>query len=68
MSNSNIQTQVLDPLFDNEFDISKFYSFLKELLPDFKIIEKTFLFVMNTKNMLNQHNFVEIIGGIVKTH
>lgn len=40
MSNSNIQTQVLDPLFDNEFDISKFYSFLKELLPDFKIIEK----------------------------
>ena len=40
MSRSTIQTQVLDPLFDNEFEMEKFYSFLKELLPDFNIGER----------------------------
>ena len=40
MTNSNIQTQILNPLFDNEFDLGRFYSFLKELLPDFNINER----------------------------
>ena len=37
MSNSHIQEQVLDPLFDQEFEIGRFYSFLKQLFPDLKI-------------------------------
>ena len=40
MTNSNIQTQVLDPLFDQKFEIERFYSFLKELLPDITLNER----------------------------
>ena len=37
MTESNIQTQVLNPLFDQKFDFTRFYSFLNQLLPEFNI-------------------------------
>ena len=40
MTKTNIQNQVLNPLFDQEFERERFYSFLKELLPDIKLDAK----------------------------
>ena len=40
MTESNIKTQVLDPLLDNEFDMGRFYSFLNQLFPNFKASEQ----------------------------
>lgn len=40
MTESNIETQVLNPLFENKFEMGHFYSFLKQLLPDFYFSEK----------------------------
>ena len=39
MTESNLEEQVLNPLFENEFEIGHFYSFLKQLLPEFKFSE-----------------------------
>ncbi len=40
MSRTTIQTQILDPLFDQKFDLGRFYNLLKELLPNFDLTER----------------------------
>ena len=43
MTGSNLEVQVINPLFDQEFELGRFYGFIKQLLPDFNFSERKIL-------------------------